>query len=232
MLHLCTYQCQAGGGEGWRQGIGRGFDRSLWPEVGHLNYLAVPGVGIFEFLTTNHFLGWGISVIFDLAFLPGVGNLTSIFGKMSKSCPMPHLPPAGLTLIGALLQRQQPLFYTLILVLSSTSLDHIPKDQSDAHELNYVYLPTFLILIFASAGISSSSSLWKWKQNHITLCTCVPNIYTHNYLHWSSKPSIFKGTPFKTDLKFTSSLKADATAPFLCTNTGSVFCFFGSEPWR
>ena len=72
---------------------------------------------------------------------------------------MPHLPPAGLTLIGALLQRQQPLFYTLILVLSSTSLDHIPKDQSDAHELNYVYLPTFLILIFASAGISSSSSL-------------------------------------------------------------------------
>ena len=34
--------------------------------VGHLNYLAVPGVGIFELLfvpvTTNHFLGWGISI--------------------------------------------------------------------------------------------------------------------------------------------------------------------------
>ena len=31
------------------------------PGVGHLNYLAVPGVGIFEFLfvrvTTNHFPG-------------------------------------------------------------------------------------------------------------------------------------------------------------------------------
>ena len=44
-----------------RQGIGRDFDRSLWPGVGHLNYLAVPGVGIFEFLfvpvTTNHFPG-------------------------------------------------------------------------------------------------------------------------------------------------------------------------------
>ena len=35
------------GGE--RQGIGLGFDRTFWP-VGHLNYFAVPGVGIFEFL--------------------------------------------------------------------------------------------------------------------------------------------------------------------------------------
>ena len=41
------------------------------PGVGHLNYLVVPGVGMIEFLTTNHLLGWGISVIFDLAFLPG-----------------------------------------------------------------------------------------------------------------------------------------------------------------
>ena len=63
------------------------------PGVGHLNYLVVPGVGIFEFFTTNHFLGWGISVIFDLTFLPGVGNLIAILGKMSKSCPMPRLPP-------------------------------------------------------------------------------------------------------------------------------------------
>ena len=38
-------------------------------------YLAVPGVGISEFLfvpvTTNHFSGWGNLVIFDLTFLPG-----------------------------------------------------------------------------------------------------------------------------------------------------------------
>ena len=37
------------------------------PRVGHLNYLAVSGVGIFEFLfmpvTTNRSLGWGISDI-------------------------------------------------------------------------------------------------------------------------------------------------------------------------
>ena len=45
------------------------------PGIAHLNYLAVPGVGIFEFLfvpvTTNHLPGWEISVIFDLTFLPG-----------------------------------------------------------------------------------------------------------------------------------------------------------------
>ena len=42
--------------------------------VGHFNYLAVLAVGIFDFLfvpvTTNHFLGWGISVVFDFTFLP------------------------------------------------------------------------------------------------------------------------------------------------------------------
>ena len=45
------------------------------PGIAHLNYLAVPGVGIFEFLfvpvTTNQLPGWEISVIFQLAFLPG-----------------------------------------------------------------------------------------------------------------------------------------------------------------
>ena len=43
--------------------------------VGHLNYLAVPGVGIYEVLfmpmITTHFPGWEVSVIFDLTFLPG-----------------------------------------------------------------------------------------------------------------------------------------------------------------
>ena len=38
-----------GGGGGGRLGIGQGFDRSPWPGGRHLNYLAVPGVGIFEF---------------------------------------------------------------------------------------------------------------------------------------------------------------------------------------
>ena len=79
------------------------------PGVGHLNYLAIPGVGIFEFLfvpvTTNHFPGWRIQLYLTSYFCPGVGNLTAIFLKMSKSRPMPCPPPpatAGLTLIGAL----------------------------------------------------------------------------------------------------------------------------------
>ena len=45
----------------WRD-IGQGFDRSLWPGVGRLNYLAVPGVGIFEFFWAHDhksFLGVG-----------------------------------------------------------------------------------------------------------------------------------------------------------------------------
>ena len=65
------------------------------PGVGHLNYLAVPEVGIFEFLfmpvTTNHLPGWGISVYLTSHFCPGVGNLTVIFGKMSKSDPMSRI---------------------------------------------------------------------------------------------------------------------------------------------
>ena len=79
---------KGGGGGG---GIGQGFDRSLWPGVGHLNYLTVPGVGIFEFLfvpvTTNHFTGWGISVIFDLTFLPPGRELDSNFLENVKSTP-------------------------------------------------------------------------------------------------------------------------------------------------
>ena len=35
-------------------------------------------------VTTNHFPGWGISVIFDLTFLPGVGNFTAVFLKVSN----------------------------------------------------------------------------------------------------------------------------------------------------
>ena len=64
------------------------------PGVGHLNDLAVPGIGIFEFffmpVTTNHFPGWGISLYLTLHFCLVVGNLTSMFWKMSKSRPMPR----------------------------------------------------------------------------------------------------------------------------------------------
>ena len=78
--------------------MGWDFDRSLWPGVGHVNYLAVPGGGIFEFLfvlmTTNHFLAWEISVIFDLTFLPGGREFDSNFLENVKSPPYaPPLPP-------------------------------------------------------------------------------------------------------------------------------------------
>ena len=52
-----------------------------------MNYLAVPGVGIFEFLTTNHFLEWGISVIFDLTFLPEGREFDSNFWENVKILP-------------------------------------------------------------------------------------------------------------------------------------------------
>ena len=65
------------------------------PGVGHLNYLSVPGVALFEFLfvpvTTNHFLGWGISVTFDLTFLPRGRELDSNFWENVKLPP--YAPP-------------------------------------------------------------------------------------------------------------------------------------------
>ena len=80
---------QGGGAAGHRGGIW------LWPGVGNLNYHAVPGVGIFEFLfvpvTTNHFPGWGISVTLTSHFCLGVGYFTAIFGNVK--C-LPYTPPA------------------------------------------------------------------------------------------------------------------------------------------
>ena len=73
---------------GWRQGIGRDFDRSLWPEgraFEFLNYLAVPGVRIFEFMsvpvTTNHFPGGRFQLYLTSHFCPGIGNFTAFFLK-------------------------------------------------------------------------------------------------------------------------------------------------------
>ena len=60
------------------------------PGVGHLNYLAVPGVGIGMFVpvTTNHFSGGEFQLYLTSHFCPGVGNLAAILWKMSKSRPM------------------------------------------------------------------------------------------------------------------------------------------------
>ena len=44
-LQLCTYQCQAGGGRGE---VGGDLIDRFGQGVRHFNYLAAPGVGIFE----------------------------------------------------------------------------------------------------------------------------------------------------------------------------------------
>ena len=67
------------------------------PGIEHLNYLAVTGVGIFEFLfvpvTTNHFPGWGISVIFNLTLLHGGrefdSNVLENVKSLSYALPLP-----------------------------------------------------------------------------------------------------------------------------------------------
>ena len=83
------------------------------PGVGHLNYLAVPGVGIFEFLTTNHFLGWGISVIFDLAFLPGGREFDINFWENVKIPPYAPPPPRRLDIDRCIIaEATAPFLYT------------------------------------------------------------------------------------------------------------------------
>ena len=62
-------------GRGGRWGnIGILIDR-FGPGVGHLNFLAVSGVGISEFLfvpvTTDHFSGWEIWLYLTSHFCPG-----------------------------------------------------------------------------------------------------------------------------------------------------------------
>ena len=65
------------------------------PGVGDLNYLAVPGVGIFEFLfvpvTTNHFPDGEFQLYLTSHFCLGVGNLTAIFLENVKIPP--YAPP-------------------------------------------------------------------------------------------------------------------------------------------
>ena len=74
--------------------------------LGHLNYLAVLGVGIFEFLFVpvhdhKSFPRRGISVIFDLTFLPGGREFDSNLLENVKIQPYAPPPPTGLTSIGA-----------------------------------------------------------------------------------------------------------------------------------
>ena len=68
--------------------------------LGHLTYLAVLEVGVFKVLlmpvTTNHFPGWRISVIFDLTFLPGGRAFDSNFLENVKSLLYAPLPPPPL----------------------------------------------------------------------------------------------------------------------------------------
>ena len=82
---------------GGKRGIGRGFDLSLWPGGRAFELSCCPVVGIFELLflpvTTNHFLGWGISVIFDLTFLPGDREFHSNFLENVKITPYGRPPP-------------------------------------------------------------------------------------------------------------------------------------------
>ena len=81
---LCNYQCQADGeGRG-----GRGdFDRSLWPWGRAFELSCCPGGK-----DINYFLGWGISVIFDLTYLPGGREFYSNFLENVKIQPYAPLP--------------------------------------------------------------------------------------------------------------------------------------------
>ena len=83
-MYLSMSSQQRGKGGGRRRGIGRAFDQSLWLGGRAFQSSCCPGVGMFEFFSctssaTNHFPLWGISVIFDLTFLPGGREFYSIF---------------------------------------------------------------------------------------------------------------------------------------------------------
>ena len=80
---------------GWRQGIGRDFDRSLWPEGRAFEFSCCPGgrdVWIFAIVWDHKsFLGVGNLVIFDLTFLPGGREFDSNLLENVKIPP--YAPP-------------------------------------------------------------------------------------------------------------------------------------------
>ena len=81
-----------------RRGIGRDFDRSLWPGGRAFELSCCTGgrdIGIFVRARDHKsFPGRGISVIFDLTFLPGGREFDSNFLENVKIPPYaPRLPP-------------------------------------------------------------------------------------------------------------------------------------------
>ena len=90
---LCTYQCQAGGVGGGVGGIGRDFDRSLWPGDRTFELSCCPGgKDIWIFVRARDhksFPGLRISVtgIFDLTFLPRGREFDSNFLENVKIPP-------------------------------------------------------------------------------------------------------------------------------------------------
>ena len=91
---------------GGRRGIGRDFDRSLWPGGRAFELSCCPGGrDNWTFVRgRDHksFSGCGISVIFDLKLLPGGREFGRDFLENVKIAPYALPPP--LTLIGALLK--------------------------------------------------------------------------------------------------------------------------------
>ena len=83
-----------------RRGIEQGFDGSLWPGVRAFELSCCPGGRdiwiLFMSMTTNHFPGWGISVIFDLTFLPRGREFDSDFLVNVKSQSYAPPPPCRL----------------------------------------------------------------------------------------------------------------------------------------
>ena len=95
----CTYNAPinvklAGGG---RRGIGRDFDRSLWPGGRAFELSCCPGgrdIWIFVRARDHKsFPGWGISVIFDPTFLLGGREFDSNFLETVKIPPYAPPPP-------------------------------------------------------------------------------------------------------------------------------------------
>ena len=81
---------------GRRRGIGRDFDRSLWPGGRAFEFSCCPGSRDIWIFVRGHdhksFLGVGNLVIFDLTFLPGGREFDNNLSKNVKIPP--YAPPS------------------------------------------------------------------------------------------------------------------------------------------
>ena len=101
-------------------------------------------------VTTNHFPGWGISVILDLTLLPE--------GKEFYSAP------AGLTLIGAL-------FIHLSLITMS-------NESNTGHILSFVQLPTsYLTLCLTEKLLFETAVFQSGTGDSLVLCSLFKTIF-------------------------------------------------------